>query len=343
MIPSGVLRAYGIAGDRVEPIAGGLINTSYLVRDEAGAPALILQRLHPIFAGPVNLDIEAVTEHLAARGLETPRLVRTAGGDAWVEDEGAVWRALSHVDGVTFHRFEDAAQAESAGELVGRFHRALADLERSFQFVRAGVHDTAAHLARLAAATMDAAVSPAVAAEAEALRADILAAAAALPPMPDLPLRLCHGDLKVSNLRFSADRRTALCLIDLDTLGQLTIAYELGDALRSWCNPSGEDVAEPEPDLELLAAAMRGYARGADGLLSDAEVGGIAIGFETVCIELAARFCYDAFEDRYFGWDSARFSSRREHNLVRARGQLALGLAVARSRDDVRARIRAAF
>jgi hypothetical protein len=43
-----------------------------------------------------------------------------------------------------------------------------------------------------------------------------------------------------------------------------------------------------------------------------------------VAVELAARFCVDAFEDRYFGWDPARFPSRREHNRVRAVGQLQL-------------------
>jgi len=30
------------------------------------------------------------------------------------------------------------------------------------------------------------------------------------------------------------------------------------------------------------------------------------------------------FEDSYFGWDSDRYESRRDHNLARARSQLAL-------------------
>jgi hypothetical protein len=57
-------------------------------------------------------------------------------------------------------------------------------------------------------------------------------------------------------------------------------------------------------------------------------------GLEVVCIELAARFCVDAFDDSYFGWDPARFPSRRAHNLVRARGQLALALDVRAHRAD---------
>ena len=60
----------------------------------------------------------------------------------------------------------------------------------------------------------------------------------------------------------------------------------------------------------------------------------IVVGLETVCVELAARFCVDAFDDAYFGWDPSRFPSRRAHNLVRARGQLALGRAVRAARAE---------
>ena len=42
----------------------------------------------------------------------------------------------------------------------------------------------------------------------------------------------------------------------------------------------------------------------------------------------------DAFDDRYYGWDPARFPSRRAHNLVRARGQLAHARAVRAARAD---------
>jgi DNA polymerase elongation subunit (family B) len=48
------------------------------------------------------------------------------------------------------------------------------------------------------------------------------------------------------------------------------------------------------------------------------------------------------FRDEYFGWDAARFPSRRAHNLVRARGQLALGLAVRAARAEALAIVRGA-
>src|SRR6185369_8589867 len=106
------------------------------------------------------------------------------------EHAGRVWRALSWVDGTTVHAVPDPDWAEAGGALVGQFHRAVSGLSHDYAFSRAGVHDTAAHLARLAdhvAAGGDAG--------AVALGREILGAVRELPAMPDVPRRHCHGDL----------------------------------------------------------------------------------------------------------------------------------------------------
>jgi len=337
----------------LEVVSGGLINATYAVR-VGGRPVAVLQRLHPVFGGAVNLDLEAVTTHLAAKGLITPRLVRTRAGEPWIERAGRAWRALTWLDGATVHRVPDPAWAEAGGELVGRFHVAVADLEHSYAFARAGVHDTAAHLERLRS-LVEADGAP----EHVELGREVLGAARALPglplpgsplpgsplpgllpglSLPGLPLRHCHGDLKISNLLFDAGPPPrGICLVDLDTLGRSTLAFELGDAMRSWCNPRGEDAGEIVFDLAIFEAAMRGFRRVTGALVSPDELDSIVAGLETVCIELAARFAADVFRDEYFGWDATRFPSRRAHNLVRARGQLALGLAVRAARAEAHA------
>lgn len=354
VLPVAVLEAFGLEAYSSERELGGLINRTFLARDPAGQFRAVVQRLHPIFAAEVNIDIEAVTEHLARAGMVTPRLVRTRDGARWFEHDGGVWRALTYVEGVTLHRMPDVAHARAAGELVGRFHLAMRDLQHTFAFQRVNVHDTTGHLRKLAQAARGGAAPPAPAtpssgnaaltAEATELARRILDAGARLPPLGDLPRRVMHGDLKVSNVRFAPPPAvTAICLIDLDTLGPQNIAYELGDGLRSWCNPEGEDTSETRFELAIFAAALEGYAAGAAGLLSAAEIEAILPGLETDCLELAARFCVDVFEDRYFGWNPDRFSSRRQHNLVRAQGQLALALAVGASRPSARAAVQAAF
>lgn len=325
-----VARAWGWTDAQLAPLAGGLINQTYVVRED-GAPVAVLQRVHPVFGGEVNLDIDAVTTHLASKGMVTPRLVRTTRGEPWITHDGRVWRALTWVDGVTIHAVPDPTWAEAGGELLGRFHRAVADLAHDYRFARAGVHDTAAHLAKLAAH-----VAAGGDAEWVALGEEIAAEATSLPPLPVTRSRHCHGDLKISNLLFATERErvTGVCLVDLDTLGRSTIAFELGDAMRSWCNPRGEDAGAVRFDVPIFAAAVRGFRAIADDLLTADERTSIVIGAETVSLELAARFCVDVFRDEYFGWDAARFPSRRAHNLVRARGQLALARAIRAARPE---------
>jgi Ser/Thr protein kinase RdoA (MazF antagonist) len=333
MPPAAVLAAWGWDRDaEIAPIRGGLINATFAIR-RGGVPVAVVQRLHPVFAAEVNLDLEAVTRHLVARGLTTPTLIRTRTGDAWVDDAG-VWRALTWVDGVTIHAVPDERWAAAGGELVGRFHRAVADLDHDYRFSRAGVHDTAAHLDRLAARLGEPADDAPFTEDARALGAEILEAAAHLPTLPATPRRHCHGDLKISNLLFASPTEPrGVCVVDLDTLGLGTLAFELGDAMRSWCNPVGEDAGAARFELALFAAAMAAWCDVAGALARGDELASVVSGLETVCVELAARFCVDVFDDAYFGWDPGRFGSRREHDLVRARGQLALARSVRAQRD----------
>jgi len=325
---------------RLAPLGGGLINQTFRFTCAQGRG--VLQRLNPIFPPSINADIDRVTAHLQDRGMATPVVLRTLADDLWIDlgDDGA-WRALSWVEGTTLPRASSPDTVAEAASLLGRFHRALADLDIEFGFARV-VHDTDAHLAKLTGLRADEA-DPAVRAQVDGLASSILVAGAALPALPDTPPRVLHGDPKLDNVRFDGDSQRALCLVDLDTLRRGPLTHDLGDAWRSWCNRSGEDEVDAALDLAFLRAAAEGYAAEATGFVTAEEVRGFGIALERIAIELAARFCADAYENRYFGWNAERFGSRREHNLARARGQLSLGLSVANARAEIEAITRRAF
>jgi Ser/Thr protein kinase RdoA (MazF antagonist) len=329
--PPQVLQAYGLEGARIEPLRAGLINRTFDVRATHGR--YILQRLHPLFDGAVHYDIEAVTAHLQRRGMLTPRLVRTGQGHLWIEAEGT-WRMLTHLGGRVPSRMQGARMAREAGRLVGRFHGSLSDLVHEFHFERPGAHDTAAHLDRLARSLRRYAQHPALQGVQPVAEA-ILAHGEDLPGPRGLPRRIIHGDLKVTNVLFDDSLEQARALIDLDTLAHETLAVELGDALRSWCNPGGEEDPTAALDVELFEAAMRGYAESGAELLGADERDAIAAGLERISLELASRFCNDALEQAYFGWDPERFASASEHNLQRARSQLSLAQSVRAQRDSL--------
>lgn len=305
---------------RTEP--GGLINRTFLLGDP---PQFVVQRVSRIFGASVHADIEAVTTQLAQQGILTPRLLPTDNGALYtVDEEGEIWRAMNYIPGISHSRVSSPTLAEEAGRLVARFHSALDQFSYDYQHVRLGVHDTPRHMERLAAAAGSESL---IGAQDVADR--ILAAWQSWEGEEESPARHAHGDLKISNLRFS-EEGVGLCLLDLDTLGKMSLEVELGDALRSWCNPVGEDSTDTFFDQGLFEAALRGY--GSLRPLTPAQQDAIAGGVERICLELAARFCRDVWEDNYFGWNAERFPSRPAHNLYRARGQLSLGLSVRRFR-----------
>ena len=331
---------FGLAGAAIAPITIGLINQTFLVTGTAGGRH-VLQCLHPIFPGAVNANIEAVTRHLEARGVPTPRLVPTRDGRLWLEREGRVWRLLTHVAGITHQTMPDEAHAFAAGRALARFHTALADLDHVFPRLRPPVHDLARHLAALEAA-LEECRAHARHAEAAAAAREILARAAELPPLPQAPARVVHGDPKLSNFIFGAAGE-CLALVDLDTVGRGPLVFDLGDAFRSWCNPAGEDAEHGCFVLPLFAAALEGYAAAARDFMTPAECEALVPATLTLHLELAARFCADALHERYFGWDPARYASRGEHNLVRARNQLAAANALRERRAAAEAVVARVF
>lgn len=322
--PSG--RPLGLAATAlsVTPLAGGLINDTFALGDTH-----ILQRLHPIFRQEVNLDIRALTAPLRAAGVPVPRIEEADDGQPWVAIAGregpalaGVWRVITRLPGRTLHRLEGPAQAASAARLIARFHRALLPVQHAFAFTRPGAHDTDAHMALLQRALREHAAHP-LAPQVAPLARELLARWAGFQPPAGLPVRIIHGDLKVSNLLF--DPQGEACgIIDLDTMAHGGLDVELGDALRSWCNRAQEHDAQARLDTDILAAAVRAYCEEAADWLQPHEAAALVSGMMRITLELTARFAADALRECYFGWSPAVAPTRGEHNLLRARNQLDL-------------------
>ena len=330
MEPEAALTHWG-STDPVGELTGGLINRTWTVGEP---PWAVLQWVNPIFDPRIHLDVDAFTSRLEDAGLTTPRLVPNEAGDLWTNVARDCWRLMTYIPGTTLHRLETADQAAEAGGLVGRFHAALADWDYRLQArQRLHVHDTTAHMAELHAARSESPRHPLVA-EVRELAGEILGRWAEWDGELEPHQRFSHGDLKISNLRFDAAGEQALCLIDLDTLGTMPIGCEMGDAWRSWCNLASEDDPEAATfGLDLFAASARAWLAAAPPLTAP-ERRSLVPSIERICLELAARFCADAVRNSYFREDREAHPEPGRHNLVRARGQLALAASAREARTE---------
>jgi len=281
-----------------------------------------LQRLNPMFPASINCNLEIVTRHLKSLGFVTPELVYTKTQQRWLEAEGEIWRLLSYIEGDTHTRLAKPAMAKEAGALLGRVHVALFSLECELAGSRS-VHQLSRHLDSLTKALADKVNHPNYKKIAR-LADEIQASARSLPKLAKTAKRLVHGDPKITNIIFEHAADKALCLVDLDTIAKMPLYLELGDAMRSWCNPGGEDSTDANFSLDLFEAAMTAYAGETARHISEQEWRCIVPATQTICIELAARFCADALNECYFPWDPEQFQSHSEHNRVRAMGQFNL-------------------
>jgi len=100
------------------------------------------------------------------------------------------------------------------------------------------------------------------------------------------------------------------------------VHYDIGDCLRSCCNPVGEEVTDLTTvrfDLDLCRSILEGYLSVASSFLSPADVAYLPACIRLIPFELGLRFLTDHLDgDRYFKVEA------RGQNLDRALVQFSL-------------------
>ncbi|MCB2217053.1 phosphotransferase enzyme family protein [Desulfofustis glycolicus] len=320
----------------IEPLGAGRINDTFLVSSSGHVP-LVLQRINgDVFPDPVCIaeNVAAVTAHLAGRRQQSggderfPRLVPARDGKSCaIDHDGAVWRVIEYVSGaVSYPLVTSADQAFEVGRMLGRFHLLLDDFDSGvLRPPLPGFHDLPAYcrgleqtLAEPRRSASGAARDCCLQVEQRLVDADALVRA---HQRGELVQRLIHGDPKCDNVLFDRSTLRAVALIDLDTVSPGLVLWDLGDCLRSVCNPAGERPPDRRPGkfhLDLCRAVLTGYrAGGAD--LSAAERSLLFQGLRLLTFELGVRFLTDYLAgDRYFKVEEP------EDNLDRARVQFDL-------------------
>lgn len=335
----------------IREFGNGNINDTYLARtDSTGENHFILQRINThVFTQPklIMQNMRIFTDHMRRRagdeGLswEMPRVLPARNGlDFHIDRNGNFWRAISYVKGAqSFDTIRDARHAREVGHALGTFQYLISDLPVSrLADTLEGFHITPRYLQQFDLAfsqngfKKNAEVAYGINfIEQRRNFAHILESAR---EQGRLQLRVMHGDPKVNNVMIEETSGRAISLVDLDTVKPGLVHYDIGDCLRSGCNPLGEDAEDWEAvhfDPEIGAAILEGYLAQARNFLTEADYEYLFDSIRLLAFELGIRFFAD-----YLAGDVYFKVKYPEHNLQRALVQFKLTESIEAHEAEIR-------
>lgn len=342
----------------IRSFGSGNVNDTFLVSTSSNrGKCFILQRINGrVFSRPelIMQNLRTVCGHIserlrgnqaAGRRWEMVLVLKAAdSGDHWIDGDGCFWRAISFIDNSeSFDSVISLDHASEVGFAIGLFHALVSDLPaESLNDTLEGFHVTPAYLSRyLRVLAKGGATESSDAAYCMNFiegRKDFAQTLENAKADGRLPLRVIHGDPKVSNVMIDTLTGLAVSIVDLDTVKPGLVLYDIGDCLRSCCNPLGEDPARPEQvrfEPEICRAVLKGYFSATKGFLSETERKLIYDSIRLLAFELGLRFFTDYLEgDVYFKVKD------RGHNLRRALVQFRLCESIELQAEALRAIIR---
>ena len=352
----------------IVPFGNGNINDTFLAvyRNTFTETQVVLQRVNrSVFTNPeaIMRNMHNITLHchekLEAdaktdrddRVWQMPRIIRTKEGADFVTDEnGEVWRVITRV--LSAHAFDTAQSPEHAlecGATLGHFHYLVSDMDpASVVDPLPGFHVTSAYLAQYDATLESEGAREILGASMEAKRLakyieerrEFAVSLEKAEASGELRKRMFHGDPKVNNIMVDDFTGKGTAMIDLDTVSPGLMHVDVGDAVRSICNPAGEEelnLGKVTFDENLFLAFMKGYLKEAGTFMTETERAYLYDAIRLLPFELGLRFFQDYLAgDKYFK------VRQPGQNLNRARVQFRLCEAIeARERSirDILAKI----
>jgi Ser/Thr protein kinase RdoA (MazF antagonist) len=138
---------------------------------------------------------------------------------------------------------------------------------------------------------------------------------------PEFILRVTHHDTKISNVLFDENDK-GICVIDLDTVMPGYFISDVGDMMRTYLSPVGEeetDFSKIQIRPQFYHAIAKGYLSEMNDELTETEKKHFFYSGLFMIFMQAIRFLTDYFNnDAYYG------SKYPEHNLNRAKNQTKL-------------------
>ena len=316
-------------------LVGGHIHQTMLVEWEQDGQVeqTIFQRLNPhVFPDPEGIAANSlvIASYLESKGYgrDILRAVAMPEGGVVVWHDQLPWRAFPYLSN-TYTRFQPVSAEEvyEAAVAIGEWHTFLKDLDPGLiQPAIPGFFDVAGRWAQWLEAKSRA-LPARITQAAEEMRqleedAGLVDLFSQVKKKGVLPLRILHGDPKLSNLLFDEKTHAIRAIIDWDTVQPGWLVFDFGDMVRAYTHPAAED----DPDLgrlqmhvPYLQALTEGFLSQTAHWITPAERENLMQGAQWVIWVQALRFLAD-----YLVGDEYYPVTYPEHNLVRAKNQLQL-------------------
>ncbi len=341
---------FAINGDFLygEELRNGHINTTYRAcyrTDDGHVDRYILQRINSyVFKDPAQVmkNVEKVTRHISWKVLrrrknaagQTLTLYPARGGRNYINlpEEGGMWRCYNNIEGThTYDVVENTRQAYQAGYAFGSFQELVSDMNP--EDIRESIPDFHNTPKRFDALQKSAAVDAMHRVDSCKDELELVQSWSSqfsklvdMQNNAELPTRITHNDTKINNVMLDEDTDSAVCVIDLDTVMPGLSLYDFGDMVRSatcMASEDEKDLSKVRMEMPFFESLAEGYLDATHDFLTKAEVDMLAFSGWLITAEIAMRFLTDYLDgDKYFRCDYP------EHNLVRARNQLALAKSI---------------
>ena len=330
-----------------EELCNGHINTTYracYLTEDGIQERYILQRINDyVFKDPVMVmkNVEKVTRHIRWKTMRRRNsvgqpltLYPARGGRSYIilPEEGGMWRCYNNIEGThTYDVVENTRQAYQAGNAFGAFQELISDMNP--EDIRESIpdfHNTPKRYEALLRSVEADVVGRAANCEAELAMlktwSPMFSRLVDMQAAGELPTRITHNDTKINNVMLDEETDEAVCVIDLDTVMPGLALYDFGDMVRTaTCTASEdeEDLTQVVMQLPFFESLTEGYLDAAHEFLTQAEIEQLPFAGWLITTEIGMRFLTDYLDgDKYFR------TEKPEHNLIRARNQLALARSI---------------
>jgi Ser/Thr protein kinase RdoA (MazF antagonist) len=328
-----VLSAYGLKAELFEITAfgAGLINHTWRVK--GAAQDFILQRVNDdVFKNPEDIEenIRLIADYLKQHhpGYLFVAPVQTVDKREMVFSPGnGYFRLFPFIrDSRTVTVVDNALQAWEAAHQFGLFTKNLAGFPAGqLKITLPDFHNLSLRYSQFEQALQNG--NPERIRECAAWIAiaqscyDIVAEFEMIKTNPAFKIRVTHHDTKISNVLFDPQDK-GLCVIDLDTVMPGYFISDVGDMMRTYLSPIGEeepDYRQIEVRMDFFSAIVKGYLQEMRDELTETEKTCFIYAGKFMIYMQAIRFLTDYLNnDIYYGAKYPR------HNLVRAGNQFTL-------------------